>query len=670
MTTTWKLVGALVGSTLAVTLAALGTTTWADHDTTWARARRELDRRTTLVAEHVRAVIRIDQLLLDRMADHLHGRDPVAMRGSGTDRQMLRNLLTTVEEVDSLWLYDAAGNAVLSTVEGGIDRLNVADREYFKALKAGAPTFVSPMIWGRVTGGFFFVLSRRLEDAQGRFIGVAMAGVPADRFADFYRRISEDDSVSFLIQKATGDVVVRAPLPAAEPAGGWPIDPGLQSRLGIADGVFRHVSSIDGVDRLYAFRRIDPEGLVVIVGRPVDTLLAPWRYRTALVWGLGGCGIALSLILAILLLRNARREAGVLGDALRAVKESEERFDLAVAATDQGIWDWNLLTGHVKRTARMKALCGFTDDEMGNRSREFWDLVHPDDKPVLRAAVREHLEHRSDQVEEKCRILHADGTTRWLLIRGRAQFGADGVARRMVGMMTDITECKLREADLQAAHAAAEEEKNHARHAANHDALTGLPNRAYLSAHIAALAADREQNGTQRGGAETSVAVLVLDLDGFKEVNDSLGHPVGDQVLVAIAQRLKGCLRDGDFAARLGGDEFAILMIGPSADAVRNAAGLSNRLIATVGRDIDVDGHIIRIGCSIGVALCPPAALDADPALKQADAALYRAKRAGKGRMAFHDDRMEDGLEDGLEDDQDGRDEDCGSPALRSHELA
>lgn len=630
MAATWRLVGALVGSALTVTLAVLGTTTWADHQTTWASAQRDLDQRATLVAEHVRTVIQTDRLLLDRVADHLGGRDPAGLRGAMADREALRALLAATEGVDSLWIYDAAGNAALSTADGNIDRLNVADRPYFTTLKAGAPTVVSPMIWGRVTGGFFFVLARRLEDSQGRFTGIAVAGVQASWFADVYRRISDEDGASFLIQKREGEVVVRSPLPASEPAGGWPTDPGLQARLGEADGVFEHVSPGDGIARLHAFRRLGPEGLVVIVGRPVDALLTPWRHRSALVWGLGGCGVALNLTFAILLLRNARREAGDLRDALQAVRESEERFDLAVAATDDGIWDWNLRTGHVKRTATMKALYGLTDRDMGDRSEEFWERVHPADEPRLRAAVRAHLERRSAQLEEECRVRHADGGWRWLFIRGRAQFGADGTPQRLIGMMTDITGRKGRESELQAAHAAAEREKERARHAAHHDPLTGLPNRAHLSARVATLVAALEHT-------DMDVAVLLLDLDGFKEVNDTLGHPVGDQVLVDVARRLKSCLREGDFAARLGGDEFVVLMSSPRHDTAGNATALSRRLIATVGREIGVGGRTIRVGCSVGVALCRPEALETDEALKRADDALYRAKRAGKGRVAFHD---------------------------------
>ncbi len=621
---TRSLVAALVGSAVAVTILAVSATTIIDYQATRERAERELDQRTILVAEHVRAVIQTDVMLLGRVADHFAGLPLPAPQDADSDRDALRAMLADADGVNSLWVYDEHGNAVLSTVEEKLGRFNVADREYFQATKAGKRVFLSPLIWGRVTGGFFFVVARRLEDSSGAFRGVAMAGVPANRFADFYQRISGDENASVAVRKLNGDVVVRAPLPDSEPPKGWPKRSYVQEHLTEEAGVYERASAIDGVGRLYAFRRLEPEGIVVIAGRPLNALFATWWSRTLLVWGLCSGGVVLSLVLSVFALRSARREANALRDALQAVRESDERFGMAVAATTDGIWDWDFRTNTVRRTARMKAMYGLADHEMGDDSREFWERLHPADAPDLQAAIQAHLERRSEQVEVECRVRHKDGSWRWLFVRGQAQFGADGEPLRMVGMMTDVTERREREMQVRAAHRVAEEEKERARHAANHDPLTALPNRAYLSERLTALSGAAEPAGVRR-------AMMLLDLDDFKAVNDTLGHPAGDELLRIVAGRLRGCLRDGDFVARLGGDEFAVLV--PSACGT---LALAERIVATVGQSAVIAGQV-RVGCSVGVSVWKATELEPEEAIRQADVALYEAKRTGKNRVVLQE---------------------------------
>jgi diguanylate cyclase (GGDEF)-like protein/PAS domain S-box-containing protein len=298
-----------------------------------------------------------------------------------------------------------------------------------------------------------------------------------------------------------------------------------------------------------------------------------------------------------------------------------------VAATTDGIWDWDLRTNKVRRTARMKGLFGLADHEMGDDSQEFWDRLHPADAPTLRSAVQAHLERRSEQLEAECRVLHEDGSWRWLFVRGRAQFDSGGSPLRMVGMMTDVTERRERELQVQAAHRAAEEEKERARHAANHDPLTGLPNRAYLTERLAALTAAAAPEGGRQ-------VVMLLDLDDFKAVNDTLGHPAGDELLRIVAGRLRSCLRDGDFVARLGGDEFAVLVPSLCGTACGTLA-LAERIVATVGQEAVIAGQPVRVGCSAGVSVWKAAELEPEEAIRQADVALYEAKRTGKNRVVL-----------------------------------
>jgi len=173
-------------------------------------------------------------------------------------------------------------------------------------------------------------------------------------------------------------------------------------------------------------------------------------------------------------------------------------------------------------------------------------------------------------------------------------------------------------------------------HLAHHDALTDLPNRALLRQRMEEAAA-----GSRRG--ERSLAVLMLDLDRFKEVNDTLGHAFGDALLKSVAERLKSCVREGDTVARLGGDEFAVLQL--VTDPAREAEALANRIIEKISAPYDLDGHQALIGTSIGIALAPTDGTEPDQLLKAADLALYRAKSTGRGTYCFFEPEMDERMQ-------------------------
>ena len=168
---------------------------------------------------------------------------------------------------------------------------------------------------------------------------------------------------------------------------------------------------------------------------------------------------------------------------------------------------------------------------------------------------------------------------------------------------------------------------------AKSDCLTTLPNRAHFMERLAEL--------LQPDSGETPVALLFIDLDRFKAVNDTLGHPVGDGLLQAAALRLAACVRQGDLVARLGGDEFAILQVGAQQPAA--AAALADRLVREIATPFDICGCRVSVGVSVGIALAPSDGAQADELLKQADLALYRAKAAGRGGYQFHREFHRDG---------------------------
>jgi diguanylate cyclase (GGDEF)-like protein/PAS domain S-box-containing protein len=311
---------------------------------------------------------------------------------------------------------------------------------------------------------------------------------------------------------------------------------------------------------------------------------------------------------AAVLLRNEawctsapRRDA-----ALTAVRD-EERCRLALLGADDGVWDWNLL-GTFYVCPRWKAQLGLQDDERPACAADWLDRVHPADRTSLRQALSDHLAGRTDRLRHEHRLRHADGTWRWMLCRGRAIRGVDGVATRIAGTMVDIS-------DQAAAHA-------RLCHAAFHDSLTGLANRSLLLA-LLTRAIETHQPGRR-------YAVLFVDVNGFKQVNDTHGHVMGDALLVAIARRLESSLRAFDTACRYGGDEFAVLL--SAIDAPAQAVEIAARLQAMLGAPYTMAGRELPVTASIGGVVAGDGAKPPEALIAAADAAMYRAKAAGGTR--------------------------------------
>ena len=303
--------------------------------------------------------------------------------------------------------------------------------------------------------------------------------------------------------------------------------------------------------------------------------------------------------------------------ALDDLAQSRERYALAMSAANDGIWDWDLETDLVYFSPRWHAILGHREQANEAPPSAWFDLVHEEDLPRLRAAIDAHLAGQTPHLQSEHRMRHDDGTWRWVLTRGLAIRGPGGAASRMAGSVSDITDQRAAELQLQ--------------HDALHDALTGLPNRA--------LFMDRVDQVVQRSSRDPTVgcAVLFLDVDRFKLVNDTLSHAAGDQLLIEIAARIADVLRPGDTVARIGGDEFTILLDGVVVD--RDATVVAERVQSALGRSFGLDGHEIRVTASIGVSLSSPR-MNAAELLRNADIAMYDAKRRGQGRCAVFTEAM------------------------------
>ncbi|MEO8657408.1 MAG: EAL domain-containing protein [Bryobacteraceae bacterium] len=303
-----------------------------------------------------------------------------------------------------------------------------------------------------------------------------------------------------------------------------------------------------------------------------------------------------------------------------ALRESEERYSLAARGANDGLWDWDLKEERVYYSLRWKEMLGCVEDDIGDSPEEWLSRIHPADRVRVDTeleAIREPS-HGTAYVSEH-RMRHNTGRYRWMMIRGHVLRAADGVAVRMAGSQTDVTENKA------------------------FDSLTGLPNRVLLTEQIS-----RHQEELRKKPDQLA-ALLFLDLDHFKVINDSLGHIVGDKLLVAFAGRLRHLLRTGadpgrlggdQLIARLGGDEFALLVTDLRAPADSLAIGL--RIRDALHEPFEIEGREVFTSASIGIAMLDPAHRSADDLLRDADTAMYQAKTLGRARCEMFSPELRD----------------------------
>jgi diguanylate cyclase (GGDEF)-like protein/PAS domain S-box-containing protein len=317
------------------------------------------------------------------------------------------------------------------------------------------------------------------------------------------------------------------------------------------------------------------------------------------------------------LLERAIRYAITHNGALSDLASSRERYALATRAANDGIWDWDLTNDQIYLSHRWHAILGLDEAVEDSQPDRWLTLAHPDDVLQLRAAIDSHLAGRTAHLEVEYRMRHADGTWLWILCRGLAIRDSHGTPTRMAGSIADITQRHTAEDRL--------------RHDALHDPLTGLPNRALLVDRL-----DQILTRSKRDPA-AGCAVLFLDLDRFKLVNDSLSHITGDQLLVAIAARLTSILRTGDTVARLGGDEFTLLLDNIRTEAA--AAAKAQEICDVLERPFSIAGQQLFAQASIGICLTS-SEMPVSDVLRNADIAMYDAKHRGGGTYATFDESM------------------------------
>ena len=302
------------------------------------------------------------------------------------------------------------------------------------------------------------------------------------------------------------------------------------------------------------------------------------------------------------------------------LRQSEERYALAVSGSRDGLWDWDLSNDKVYYAPRWKQMLGLESTDITDSPEEWISRIIPDDRNTFLRQFDDHLSGEEEVFEVELRMVHQLGHTVWILCRGAVVRDDQGRAVRVAGSLADITEIKRVQEEM--------------RKLAEHDKLTGLPNRNLFHARLnQAIERTTHDSGYR-------FAILFFDFDRFKVINDSLGHDVGDALLSDIADRFKIILRSTDLAARFGGDEFVVLL--NNLKSYEEAEHVGHRLLDAFAEPYHLMGHEVYSTASIGMVTNATRYDNAEDMLRDADAAMYQAKEAGKARLVVFDQAMHD----------------------------
>lgn len=295
----------------------------------------------------------------------------------------------------------------------------------------------------------------------------------------------------------------------------------------------------------------------------------------------------------------------------KQLDESNQRWQFALEGAGDGVWDWDIEQNKSFFSRRWKEMLGYADDELASSHEVWFSLIHIDDREKVKSRLNSYLNKKLDEYKVEYRMLCKDQRYMWVLARGKVVArDATGLPKRMVGTHTDISDRKKAEEIIW--------------NQANFDALTGLPNRRMFF--------DRLKEEVKRAARYKQMfALMFIDLDGFKEVNDTFGHKTGDNLLIQATQRVTQYIRNSDNFARLGGDEFTVILSDiENLDAVHSVA---QKLLHTINLPYQLSIHKVIISASIGVSIYPNNNADADMLITIADRAMYEAK--GKGKNCY-----------------------------------
>ena len=351
---------------------------------------------------------------------------------------------------------------------------------------------------------------------------------------------------------------------------------------------------------------------------PTSGEVGTWRHRKK-------DGAAIEAEMVSFRMQFARQQARVViaRDVTRRKHTHEEmwrdleRFGLGSKATSDAMLDWDLVTDQLWRSENYEQLFGHGEPDAGTNMAAWFEHVHADDRVRVQEQLLALIKSAHNQWSDEFRLVRADQKVVHVFARGHVSRAEDRSARRMNAVLQDITERK--------------EQEERTRFLADHDELTSLPNRSLFRQALNKALQRAERSGKM-------LSILFFDLDRFKNINDSLGHDAGDEVLRAVAERLSVCVRKVDMVARFGGDEFAVLTEGLTAED--QASTVARKIMEALSKPMILAGRQYRPAASIGISTYPTDGRDVQSLLKNADIAMYRAKEEGRGTFQFYSEML------------------------------
>ena len=564
------------------------------EDESVAQIRQQTGALALAFAEHAESAFqRIDHALLQLREAWLAR--PDAMADAISHQQGL--LSNTIIQVA---VIDAEGYLAYSNLAPAGERIFLGDREHFKTHEAADADrlFVSRPVKGRVSGKWSIQLTRPIFD-QRRFAGVMVLSVDPAYFVSFYRKIDLGSQGLAVLVRDSGEIMARS-VGQEQYIGRVLTSPYFASPSAPPQSSFRRFSPLDNVDRFMGYYRLPARAVTVLVGAGAEETLAPARNHQRTVLAMTAVVTLLLLFITLQILRGiTQREKARVRLQLAASVFTHAREGIIITDADGTIVDVNDIFTDITGYSR--------EEVIGRNPRMFASGRQPAE---LYAAMWKALAEKGHWYGELWNR-RKDGEMYAEMINIGTVRDDSGAIRNYVALITDITKSKEHQKQLE--------------HAAHYDALTGLPNRVLFGDRLQQALTQTRRRGKQ-------LAVAYLDLDGFKAVNDNHGHDVGDELLIAVAQRMKTALREGDTLGRVGGDEFVAVMA--DLEHPQDCEPVLTRLLQAAADPVTVGKAALHVSASIGVTLYPRDGVDPDQLLRRADQAMYLAKQTG--RNCYH----------------------------------
>jgi len=580
------------------------------------------DNLSRLMEHDIAASVRVIDLALQSLAEAMEQRGPLRAGDTRELNALLNRKLTQLPELDGLRVADAQGVLTHGTLVNPQSRLSIADRDYFILLRErpDAGLVISSPIQGRITGRWVINFSRALRHRDGSFAGIVQGSVPLSHFIEQFIPLQVGTKGSFTLFDQKFRLVVRHPTPAGtRDAVGMPFgSPELRELVnsGRSEGVYKGRSIIDNIERISAFRHITDTQFYLVLGMASDDYLSSWqeeKYKALIVVLL----FILTSLMVCYLIQRAWRNQSV---AVRALEQAYRTLDAEKQLNQTIIRSSPFAIYTRDRRGIVTAWNPAAEKLFGWRAEQILGkplLSVPHDKERETTELRDRVLSGESIIDLEVQRQKQDGTLFDLSTTLAPLRDASGTVTGYLAIAADITARKAAEQQVE--------------FLAYRDVLTGLPNRLLLQDRFGQAIAHAERS-------HSKVALVFLDLDNFKTINDSLGHAVGDALLREIARRLGECVRETDTISRQGGDEFLLVLSDLAGTEAIPPVLLKIR--ERLQSPFTVDGHELTTSASIGVALYPDDGRDFETLLKKADTAMYRAKDAGRNHYRFFDEQM------------------------------